>query len=96
MHYTLGDETITITCTFAELVRMDSLDLALWATPNAEGRAQELYVAARPRWRHDFGVAEVDDFCQAAGWSSLGWEEMTEEELAAQGPETITITVPRT
>jgi hypothetical protein len=95
MKYTFTENAITITCTFADLVLMDSQTQVIWATPNAEGEAQELYVSARPQWRDDFVVAEVDDFCQAVGWTSLGWEEMTDEELADLYFERITITVPR-
>jgi hypothetical protein len=96
MDYTIHETTIDITCTFAELVKMDSLDHGIYATP-PDGLANQLYLSHQPHSRDDFLLASVEDFCEEEGWSSLGWEGMTDEELATAEAETdpITITVPR-
>jgi hypothetical protein len=97
MDYTIHETTVDITCTFAELVKMDSLDHGIYATPTPDGLANQLYLSHQPHRRDDFLLATVEDFCEEEGWSSLGWEGMTDEELATAEAETdpITITVPR-
>ena len=91
MQYRMVDDatTVQITCAFEELVRMDSLNLAIYASP---GEAQ-LYIGAAPHFRYDYLLATVDDFCAAEGWTSLGWEDRSEEDLEAVASDETTITV---
>lgn len=95
MKYAITADTIQITCTLEEIAQMELSDWALYATPDAEGHATHIYYGQQPQWRDDFRVATEQDFCDAEGWNSTGWQEMTEEEQdAVRGDET-TITVSR-
>lgn len=86
MQYELHENYATITCTFGELATMESLDQKIYATP-IQGRGTripaELYVASKPRFKYDFFFADVENFCEAEGWTSLGAQDMSAEELAA-------------
>jgi len=95
MHYILDDTMVTITCTFAELCRMDSLAQAIYATPTRQGDANRLYMSRRAWFRYDFLLATVEDFYAAEGWSCLGWEDMSEEEQESRKDDSTSITVSR-
>ena len=84
--------TITITCIFEELVRMDSNGLAIYAIPTMGGGVAACYMANRPAWQQDFLLATVENFCEEEGWTSLGWEEMAAEDLATSADDRISIT----
>ena len=75
---------------------MDSLGWAVYATPTPQGVAAEVYIGAQPRFRDDFILARIEDFCEALGIDSLGWEEMSEGDLAHQRADEVTVTVQRT
>ena len=96
MQHTFNEHDVEITCTFLELVDMDSLAYAIYTTPTPQGEANQVYIGTKPHFRYDFLLANVEDFCQAAGWDSLGWEDMTEDEIEHQADDVIMITVPRT
>lgn len=95
MRYTFTEQDVEILCTFEELVEMDFLNLAIWGTPNGEGNAVTLYKSMVSHRPSDFVVAQVEDFCKEQGWYSLGWEEMTREEVEEIGNETYGVVVGR-
>jgi hypothetical protein len=99
MNSTMTDDTITITATFEELCTWDSQELAVYATPMTPEAdyAAAIYVARGPWYRDDYCLATVEDFCEEAGWDTLGWADMTADEMAQaleQFPP-ITLTIPR-
>jgi hypothetical protein len=96
MDYHINDTTVDITCTFSELCFMQNLDQRVYATPTPEGLANQCYISSQPHFMYDFLLATVEDFCAAEGWTDLGWQEMSEENMDAVADETTTITVPRT
>jgi hypothetical protein len=96
MDYHINTTTVDITCTFEELCRMDSFDQGIYATPTPTGDANQCYVSSQPHFKDDFLLAIVEDFCEAEGWTDLGWQEMGEEDREAVANERTTITVPRT
>ena len=53
----------------------------------------QLYIRAASHFRDDYLLAAVDDFCAAEGWTSLGWNEMSDEDLEAVASYETTITV---
>ena len=91
METTCTETTIEISCTFDELSTMAYNDAVIWATPERP----EVYIASAKAWRDDYIIANIDDFLQAEGWTSLGWEDMTEEEREAVADDLTTITVDR-
>lgn len=86
---------MSLTITTEELARMECLGLLVWATPSPDGVAQQAYIASRPSYRDDFVLAAAEDFLDAKGIDSLGWEEMSEEEQEDCSDDLITITAPR-
>jgi hypothetical protein len=96
MDYTINDTTVDITCTFRELCTMESLHQGIYATPTPAMDATQCYVSRQPHFTYDFLLATVEDFCAAEGWTDLGWQEMSEEDMDAVADETTRITVPRT
>ena len=95
MEWKIIDSQVEITCTFDELVTMDSNDLAIYGTPNQDGQACQFYKASSRNWQDDFVVATVSSFCEAEGWDSLGWEEMDEATLDSISNDETTIVVSR-
>jgi len=94
---TAEQTTITITCTFGELVIMDSNGQAIYAIPTMGGGIAACYMADRPAWQQDFLLATVENFAEEEGWTSLGWEEMSEDDIAAAADDrtSITLTIQR-
>lgn len=76
---------------------MESLDLAIYATPTPDGDANQLYMSQRPQFTYDFLIADSADFLEEMGIDTLGWQEMTDAEQEALEEHTppCTITVPR-
>lgn len=96
MHYHLNETTVDITCTFADIVRMASQAMAIYATPDGTGAVvRALYIARRPQERDDVVLATWADFCEAEGWDSTGYADLTEAAYAACQDDETTITVPR-
>ena len=93
MRYTIDQaaDTVTLTCTVGELYQMQGLDHGVYTTPSTDGKAMQCYLASRPRFRYDFALATVQDFCEAVGWDSLADYEENDPSLADE----VTITVPR-
>lgn len=90
-------DSIALTATFDELCTWEANGLAVYATP-AQGDptyTAQVYVGSRPNFMGDFCLATVQDFCAAVGWTSIGWEEMSREDLAAVASDELTLTVPR-
>ena len=98
MHYTLTDTDAVVTCTGSDLLKMDALDLAIYATPTPQGEASQLYLGSRPNFQYDFLLADLEDFLQEMGLDTLGWQDLSQEEVEALEAEIgeVTITVPRT
>jgi hypothetical protein len=97
MHYAINDTTITLTCTFSELCKMERCEERIYATPTPDGLATQLYISHGAWYRRDVLIATIEDFCEDEGWDPRGWAEMSEAEqeaAEAQCPP-ITITVPR-
>ena len=99
MHYTLLETKAQITCTLEELVKMESLDQCIYATPDLQGTIVQLYIASRPASRDDFMLVDVEDFLAEMELETLGPEESKSEELEAllerMGSRETTITVAR-
>ena len=98
MKSTMTDTTVELTCTCEELATWESQGLAVYATPAQDDHAWavQVYVGNRPNFLYDFCLATVADFCDAEGWDSLGWQEMTAEEWEGCREDTISLTIPRT
>jgi hypothetical protein len=88
--YTLTPHNVELILSLQELVRMESLDLGIYATPNQDGDATEVYIAQQPRFRDDFVLANVYDF----NLDDLSWRDMTQDEIA-HCEDSYAITVPR-
>lgn len=87
--------TVTLICTVGEVANMEAGLYSVYATPNTQGEANQVYLANRANFKYDFLLADADDFLAAEGWDTVGWDEMTDEEQEEQGKEEITIVVPR-
>ena|SRR5262245_51103950 len=85
MHYTLLETKAQITCTLEELVKMESLDQCIYATPDLQGTMVQLYIASRPASRDDFMLVDVEDFLA---------EMELDTEVESCGPEKAMIAVP--
>lgn len=98
MHQTWTTTDVTLTATCDELATWESNHLAVYATPAVDDPtyAVQVYVGSQAQFRADFVLATVADFLAAAGLETLGWQERTEDEYAAQAGETLTCTVART
>lgn len=88
------DGEIQIICTLAELIRHDSCGLSLYATPSNSGRISGLYWDFHPSFAEDRVVATPQTFAEAKGWTSLGWQDMSADEIAAVSDEHLAITIP--
>lgn len=97
MEYTVDTATniITLTCTADEIANMEAGLYAVFATPTPDGLANQLYLGARPHFKHDFLLANAGDFLEAEGWETIGWDEMSDEEQDAAEQEHLTITLSR-
>ncbi len=98
MHYTLTDTDAVVTCTGNDLITMDALDLAIYATPTPQGEASQLYLGSRPNFQDDFLLTDLEDFLVEMGLDTLGWQDLSQEEVEALEAEIgeVTVTVPRT
>lgn len=94
MHYAMTDTTIAITCTLREIAGLEAGD-RLYATPNQDGEASQVYLSSQPRFRFDFVLAMAEDFLAEEGWTDTGWNEMTDDEQEERGDDETTITLPR-
>jgi hypothetical protein len=75
MHYEMTTNAIQITCTLREIAGLEAGD-RVYATPDQDGQASEIYLSSQPRFRYDFVLALAEDFLEAEGWTSTGWEDM--------------------
>ena len=96
MHVEITESTVELVVCFGELCRWEQHDLAVYATPGTDPwRAEHVYVASRPAWRDDFLLATVQDFLDAEGIDSLGWQEMTKAEFEHAASDTMSCIVSR-
>lgn len=98
MKRTLTATTISITCTFGELCTWESCGIKIYAIPYLNThRVAEIYAADQARFKYDWIVARPYDFYHAAGYDTLGWEDMSQEEYdaACENSETFTLEIPR-
>ena len=95
MKTTFDAKTMTITCSFNELVLTESNGLSVYGTPDLEDYIVSAYMSARAHFLYDRIVATWEDFCEAEGWDTLGWQEFSQEELGTCGDDETTITLPR-
>lgn len=86
--------TLTVTATLSELATYESNGLKLYATPTTEGKVASTYWASSPSFRDDRVVATVYDFVEAEGYTSLGWQDMTEEEFDSVRDDVYTLEIP--
>lgn len=98
MQHAMTQTDITLTATFDELATWESNGLAVYATPAADDHAYavQIYVSSRPNFAYDYCIATVQDFEEAEGLDTLGWQEMSEEEYEEHKDETLSAIVPRT
>lgn len=95
MYCTMTATEVIITCTFLELADMDLRESQVYAVPDGDGNARQIYLARSHQYRDDFLLATIDDFCHAQGWTTLGWIEMTDAEFAAAIEDKYTVIMPR-
>lgn len=79
----ISDTRLKISATFGELVNMESCGLQFYATPDSQEKVASVYAASQPQFAYDQVVATPAQFAEAQGWTDLGWQDMTEEELDA-------------
>jgi len=96
MNVEITESNVSMVVSFEELCRWEQLGLGVYATPGQDlWRAEQIYIGSRPAWRDDFLLATVDDFLEAEGLDSLGWQEMTEAEFEHAASETMQLIVSR-
>ena len=81
MHVDCTPESVMLTMTCSELLAMEQLGQMVWATPNQDGLAHEVYIATRVKFFDDFILADSWDFCDPEGLSFSRFDEMTDEEV---------------
>jgi hypothetical protein len=95
VRYTINtqNDTVTITCTFGDLIHMAAQGASLWATPTPQGKANQVYMGTYPNFTYDFCLVRLEDFDESEGYDiTAGWEDLDEGE---DNPTEYTITVPR-
>lgn len=96
MKRTMREMEIVLEASFDELATWESNGLAVYGTPSADhAYAMQVYIGNRPNFLYDFVLATVQDFLEAEGLDTLGWQDMTEEELHEHASETLSCTVSR-